>query len=67
MCLGLVVARFAWWAGAAAWLLVVNQMIAVVFHVLRGDIGASGPQNLVLVLALILIATLRCASPAGAG
>ncbi len=66
MIFGLVSRRAAWWSGAAAWLLVANQGTAVLFHVVRGEIGLSGPQKLLLVLALAGIGVVRFLPDMGA-
>jgi hypothetical protein len=56
---GLFMRSLTWWAGIAAWSLVANQLAAVAFHVLRGEIAVSGAQNGLLILALVFIA-LHC-------
>ena len=60
MILGLFLRPLAWWSGIAAWTLVANQAVAVAFHIWRGEIAVSGPQNVVLILALVFIGLHRC-------
>ncbi len=59
MILGLCLRRFVWWSGVAAWTLLANQIVAVFFHVLRGEIAVSGLQNLLIILALGCIGMYR--------
>jgi hypothetical protein len=58
--LGFLSRRLSWWSGVAAWPLVANQVVAALFHGVRGEIAVSGPQNLLVVLALAFIGVLRC-------
>ncbi len=58
--MGLVLRRAAWWSGVAAWLLLANQLAGVIFHVARGEVSVSGPQNLLIVLALAGVGVVRC-------
>ena len=60
MILGLCWRGAFWWSGMAAWALFVNQMVAVIFHALRGEIAISGAQNLLIIGALACVAVFRC-------
>jgi uncharacterized membrane protein YphA (DoxX/SURF4 family) len=61
MILGLFLRRAVWWSGIAAWSLLANQVVAVIFHVARNEIAVSGPQNLLIVVALACVGVFRCA------
>jgi len=60
MILGLLLRRAAWFSGVAALALVANQAAAVIFHIMRGELAGSGPQNLLIVLALSCVGAWQC-------
>ena len=43
-------------AGWTALVLIANQLVALAVHAWRGEAGSAGPQNLVLIALLALVA-----------
>jgi uncharacterized membrane protein YphA (DoxX/SURF4 family) len=61
MILGVLMRRAGIWSGIAACALLANQAVAVMFHIMRGEIATSGPQNLLIAVALACVGAWWCA------